>query len=69
MGEAVVAAFMVEAVEAVFTAGAVGSPGFTVGVVAGMVEAGGSMDLAAFTAVAVAMVAGPTWVMAGVVMH
>ena len=67
MGEAVVAAFMVEAVEAVFTAEAVGLLGFTVGVVAGMAEAGGSMDLAAFTAVA--MVAGPTWVMAGVVMH
>jgi hypothetical protein len=50
----------VEAVD--FTAGAVGLPGFMVGVVAGTAVAVGFMDLPP-------MVARPISVMAGVVMH
>ena len=54
-----VAAFMVEAVEAVFTAEAVDLLGFTAVVVAGMAEVAG------FTP----MLARPISVMCGVVMH
>jgi hypothetical protein len=57
-----VAAFTVEAVEAVFTAEAVGLLGLTAGVVAGMAEAAGFTDL-------LPMVARPISVMGGVVMH
>jgi hypothetical protein len=61
--QAVAVAGMAGAVEAVdFTAGAVeaGLLAFTVGVVAGMAEAAGFADL-------LPVVAGPTWVMGGVV--
>ena len=54
----VAAVGMVVGVEAAFTVEAVG---FMVA------EAVGSADLAAFTAEAAVMVAGPTWVMGGVV--
>jgi hypothetical protein len=49
-------------VEAVAITGAVGLPGFTAGVAAGMAEAVDTMGL-------LPMVAGPTWVMDGVAMH
>jgi hypothetical protein len=63
MAVGVAAAGMAVGVEAVaFTAGAVGLPGFTAGVAAGMAEAAGFMDLPP-------MVARPTLVMGGVVMH
>jgi hypothetical protein len=57
-----VAAFMVEAVEAVFTAEVVDLLGFTAVVVAGMAEVAGFTDL-------LPMLARPISVMGGVVMH
>ena len=57
-----VAAFMVEAVEAVFTSEAVDLLGFTAVVVAGMAEVAGFTDL-------LPMLGRPISVMGGVVMH
>ena len=61
-GMAVVGVGMVAEAVAAFTVEAGGLLGFTAGVVAGMAEAVGFMDLPP-------VVAGPTLVMGGVVMH